>query len=86
LECDRSGAGHRAQRLHDLADTAGTVFATTAENTVAFPPSFTSYAATQVVDLTSPTSLTVQCTTDPPLFGLTYTYEDLSIYAISFAP
>jgi hypothetical protein len=62
------------------------VFATTADLAIPFPPAFSTFAATQVVDLTSPTSLTVQCTTDPPLFGLVFNYEDLSIYAISFAP
>jgi hypothetical protein len=49
-------------------------------------PASSTFAATQVVDLTSATSLAVQCVADPPIYLPTLTYQELSIYAISFAP
>jgi hypothetical protein len=62
-----------------------TVFATTATQNVTNGLSYTTFATTQVVNLLTPTSLTVQCAMNPydpdPM-----NYESLSVYAISFAP
>jgi len=69
------------------ANNPGTVFATTAGQTLAnIPMPLTTVAATEVVDLTAATSLAVQCTTDPSDAGPFLVYQDLSIYATSFAP
>jgi hypothetical protein len=62
----------------------GTVFATAAQQALPFGSTFYTFATTQVVNLPTATSLTVQCTSYQP--GLFFTYQDLSIYAISFAP
>jgi hypothetical protein len=71
--------------LVDANDT-GTVFATTASIALGNPPAFSTFATTQVVNLTAPTSLAVECTSNPPSFVPFFDYEDLSVYAISFAP
>src|SRR5665213_1690178 len=68
------------------ANDPGTVFATTANLAVADSPSFSTFATTQVVNLTSPTSLAVQCISSPPVLTPFFEYENLSVYAISFAP
>jgi hypothetical protein len=61
------------------------VFATTASSDLGIPPDYSTYAATQVVNLTAPTALTVQCTMTP-FDGDPAQYQSLSVYAISFAP
>jgi hypothetical protein len=65
------------------ANNPGTVFATTSGQLL---PSLTSstFATTQVVDLAASTNLAIQCTSDTS--GAGFGYQDLSIYAISFAP
>jgi hypothetical protein len=67
-------------------DAPTTVFATTAAKTISFLPSFSTFAATQVVNLTATTTLAVRCTSKLPNYSPFYNYQDLSIYAISFAP
>jgi hypothetical protein len=69
-----------------LVDTSNpsTVFATTASLTPGLPPAFSTYAATQVVDLAAPTVLSVQCVMTPS-FPPPLQYQSLSVYAISFA-
>jgi Collagen triple helix repeat (20 copies) len=61
------------------------VFATTASSDLGIPPDYSTYAATQVVNLTAPTALMVQCTMTP-FTGDPAQYQSLSVYAISFAP
>ncbi|MDQ1545317.1 MAG: hypothetical protein QOH69_221 [Actinomycetota bacterium] len=70
--------------LVDAGDPTN-VFATTASQDVAGPPSYTTFATTQVVNLLAPTSLTVQCV-DSPYDPRQMVYQSLSVYAISFAP
>ncbi len=67
------------------ANNPTTVFATTASLAPGNPPNYSTYAATQVVNLTAPTVLTVQCTMSP-FFPDPMQYQSLSVYAISFAP
>jgi hypothetical protein len=68
------------------ADNPDTVFATTAGLAIAAPPSLSTFATTQVVNLTAPTRLTVQCISSPAFSTPGIGFENLSIYAISFAP
>ncbi|MDQ1550889.1 MAG: hypothetical protein QOD50_311 [Actinomycetota bacterium] len=70
--------------LVDAGDPTN-VFATTASQDVAGPPSYTTFATTQVVNLLAPTSLTVQCV-ESPYDPRQMVYQSLSVYAISFAP
>jgi hypothetical protein len=67
------------------SNSPATVFATTASLTPGNVPAFTTYAATQVVNLPISTSLTVECTQTPAGFPI-LRYQSLSVYAISFAP
>jgi hypothetical protein len=67
------------------ANNPTTVFATTASLVPGNPPNYSTYAATQVVNLTAPTVLTVQCNMSP-FFPDPMQYQSLSVYAISFAP
>jgi hypothetical protein len=66
------------------ANDPTTVFATTASLLPGNAPAYSTYAATQVVNLTVPTVLTVQCIMSPP-FPQPMQYQSLSVYAISFA-
>jgi hypothetical protein len=65
------------------ANNPGTVFASTAGQLLS-PLTSSTFATTQVVDLTVSTNLAIWCTSDAP--GQFFSYQDLSIYAISFAP
>jgi Collagen triple helix repeat (20 copies) len=65
------------------ANNPATVFATTAGQLLT-PATPSTFATTQAVNLTASTNLTIQCTSDAP--APLFNYQDLSIYAISFAP
>jgi len=66
------------------ANDPTTVFASTASLAPGQAPAYSTYAATQVVNLTVPTVLAVQCSTGGLAFPMQY--QSLSVYAISFAP
>jgi hypothetical protein len=67
-----------------LVGADGTVYESTTPQSISTGPSFTTLAvAAQNIDLLNATALKIECTQEPPFLTI-YTYQDLSIYGISF--